>query len=121
MFYNDLDSEVAGRADPRGGRLEGRRPVEKYDAATDEGVAVVGGGDDGAEGSGDSGLTGAAGDGVRAGPRPERTRGPSLRRLRQRGPIISRVRVRPDPAVLGVPVTFTPEVRGAAGADGAGR
>lgn len=114
VFYNDLDSEVAGVLTLDEGAWTGAA-VEKYDAATDEGVAVVGGGDDPtgstdpADNSTQTGATFAPARGGKVAPEAPTT-------TVSGGPTISRVDVRPDPVVLGSPVTLTPLVRGATGA-----
>lgn len=112
VFYNDLDSEVAGVLTLDEGAWTGT-PVEKYDAATDEGVAVVGGGDD-ADGATEPDAS--AGAATFAPVRDGRTAPDAPTSSVSGGPTITRVDVRPDPAVLGSPVTLTPLVRGAAGA-----
>ncbi|MDQ0373761.1 hypothetical protein [Cellulomonas humilata] len=115
VFYNDLDSDVAGVLALEAGDWKVAGAVQKYDPATDEGVAVVGG-DAGAEGSGDSGLTGAPADWVVQVPTGENPSAPSAPSGSVVGsPVITEIRVRPDPTVLGLPVTFTPKVSGSAG------
>lgn len=115
VFYNDLDSEVAGVLTLDGGAWTGT-PVEKYDAATDEGVAVVGGGDD-APGATEPGDESSVVETTFAPVRDGRSAPDAPTTSVSGGPTISRVDVRPDPVVLGSPVTLTPVVRGAVGSE----
>ena len=113
VFYNDLDSEVAGVITLDGGRWAADE-VRKYDPETDESVAALGGG---AQSDRPADVGGNAIEGWSTG-------GAGARRPDGRGrPVDGRrgrpghrgLRARPDPMVLGSPVRFEARARGTVG------
>ena len=116
VFYNDLDSDVAGVLALESGAWTVAGEVQKYDPATDEAVAVVAGSSGTQEPGGPDPTGVPAADWVVQAPTGDGPAAPAAPSSSVVGsPVLTELRARPDPMVLGSPVTFTPKVSGSAG------